>query len=751
MVRSSYALSFSVILCGQIASFSQAAFSLAPQFSLTGYILGPALGIPKPFSLFHDGIGSRSRLDFYGGDKKHILRNKSYYTLFWSTRSATHIPVQTCRHLRHDGDPNPVTDLVLRNLDQVEFVRAEPCDAETTTVHASVAFGGMSCNRYEYRVEPFVYVLWAARDPGHEQNMRPVRVLSINGEKTETLFLTYTLGIQNDDVFNVEQLTAAIPSSTLQSPRAGFAREYTVTGYLMMPRSGIEEPFSAHCDGDRGKYRVDYYHGAMKTLRISSDIYKVHWSPNEETHIPEENCEIMPVGRNEYLEPGGVLPDLSDFKLVRTESCGTGVIRASTGLSESECHRFEKITQDRDRVSNHVFWASRTSDHALKPVRYRVLKYDNHLRSHFDEYEIIYEKYRAGVVNPDLFEVGSVTDKQCTKLPTASQSSARHLFDPIREFVSNNDSHVDEHFAEFKNTHGKAYESASEDRKRRHNFHHKMRFVNSMNRRNLSYALALNERSDQSRDEVSSQGGCLRIPKVPNAPSDLQTFSAETCDTAGIPDTVDWRLEGVVTPVKNQGTCGSCYSFASVAYLESQYIIRNGKGNTTRFSEQQIVDCSWDSLNIGCKGGFPHGAFEYVQKYGLFTEDQYGPYLDDEGKCRDAEMKGEPIIPTLKSFTMMEGAECLLRHVGLHGPIAVGIHGSSDSFRAYSRGIYNDPTCDHSLTHAVLVVGYGSLRGEPYWLVKNSWGPKWGAEGYILVSRKENYCGIENYLAFAEL
>jgi len=208
-----------------------------------------------------------------------------------------------------------------------------------------------------------------------------------------------------------------------------------------------------------------------------------------------------------------------------------------------------------------------------------------------------------------------------------------------------------------------------------------------------------------------------------------------------LPDQIDWRSKGAVTPVKDQGMCGSCWAFSGTGVIEGFYFINSGQ--LLSFSEQQIVDCS--TKDWGCDGGWHYSAVEYAGKYGLEKESDY-PYTARDGQCRYDSSKA---ITTNKGFAYViaNSTDNLKSALVNDGPVSVAIEASGSVFQFYSKGVIS-AGCGADLDHAVLTVGYTKVGILEAFIVKNSWGKSWGDNGYVMIStiqqlnRGQGACGI---------
>jgi cathepsin L len=211
---------------------------------------------------------------------------------------------------------------------------------------------------------------------------------------------------------------------------------------------------------------------------------------------------------------------------------------------------------------------------------------------------------------------------------------------------------------------------------------------------------------------------------------------------------IDWQTLGAVTPVKDQGQCGSCWSFSATGAIEGAvYNSNEGKSKSLQsFSEQQLVDCSKMYGNLGCNGGLMDNAFKYVIDNGICTETAY-PYTATSSITETC--KSKSCVPNKSVCECVDvipsSTKDLMRAVSIT-PVSVAIQADATTFQMYKSGVYTDIKCGTDLNHGVLVVGYGvdTESQLPYWRVKNSWGTDWGDEGYIKILRSEGdgICGI---------
>ena len=208
-----------------------------------------------------------------------------------------------------------------------------------------------------------------------------------------------------------------------------------------------------------------------------------------------------------------------------------------------------------------------------------------------------------------------------------------------------------------------------------------------------------------------------------------------------LPDSLDWRTLHAVTPVKDQGQCGSCWSFSATGAMEGAWSIK--RGVLESLSEQQLIDCSKIYGNLGCNGGLMDNAFEYVIDNGLCDEEDY-PYTAKGGSCNTQCLS---VVSMSNCADVVANNQVVLKEAVAIGPVSIAIEADTRYFQSYSSGVLTSSSCGTNLDHGVLIVGYGTENDIPYWLVKNSWGTSWGESGYVKIERSSStndpgVCGI---------
>ncbi|XP_012538437.1 uncharacterized protein LOC105837850 [Monomorium pharaonis] len=296
-------------------------------------------------------------------------------------------------------------------------------------------------------------------------------------------------------------------------------------------------------------------------------------------------------------------------------------------------------------------------------------------------------------------------------------------------------------FDDFVVTYNRTYSSPEERDLRLHIFRENLRIIELLRKTEQGTGqYGVNMFADLSREEFRTRYLGLRLDL--RSENEIPLREAEIPDI-DLPPTFDWRKKGVVTPVKDQGGCGSCWAFSVTGNVEGQFAIKHGE--LLSLSEQELVDC--DDLDDGCEGGLPDNAYRAIEKLGgLELESDY-PYEAEDEKCHFKENLAKVQLASALNITSDETkmAQWLVQN----GPISIGINANAMQF--YIGGVSHPFKflCNpKNLDHGVLIVGYGTSsyplfhKKLPYWIIKNSWGKSWGEQGYYRVYRGDGTCGL---------
>ncbi|XP_043488990.1 procathepsin L-like isoform X1 [Polistes fuscatus] len=258
------------------------------------------------------------------------------------------------------------------------------------------------------------------------------------------------------------------------------------------------------------------------------------------------------------------------------------------------------------------------------------------------------------------------------------------------------------------------------------------------------YTLRDNHIADLSTQQYVREMVRLR-PSRRRRVSDDELVSSAFNDPKLVPSHLDWRERGFVTKPVNQMKCGSCYAYSIAGTIEGQLFKQTGM--LIPLSEQQLVDCSTITGNIGCNGGSLRNTLRYLEKSkGIMRQDMY-PYKGKQGQCHFVR---DQSIVNITSWAVLPARDekALQVAVATIGPVAASINANPKTFQLYHQGVYDDVACSSDIVnHAILIVGYTPTE----WILKNWWGEHWGEGGYMRLARHKNRCGIANYAAYAKI
>ena len=289
-------------------------------------------------------------------------------------------------------------------------------------------------------------------------------------------------------------------------------------------------------------------------------------------------------------------------------------------------------------------------------------------------------------------------------------------------------------FQNFIHRFDKSYSNLVELEHRFDIFRENLQYIREQNEMGNSYELGVTPFADMTNEEF------VRFNGMKGGPFSGPCSKFSSSSSSDVPMTFDWRDHNAVTAVKDQGQCGSCWSFSATGAMEGAWAIATNE--LVSLSEQQLVDCSKSYGNHGCYGGLMDDAFEYAIINGMCAETAY-PYTAQGGDCQEC----DTVVEISGCVDVTKNNQVDLKEAVSRGPVSIAIEADTMEFQLYKSGVLTGDACGTNLDHGVLIVGYGEESGTEYWLVKNSWGPSWGDEGYIKIERSdstndEGVCGI---------
>ena len=309
----------------------------------------------------------------------------------------------------------------------------------------------------------------------------------------------------------------------------------------------------------------------------------------------------------------------------------------------------------------------------------------------------------------------------------------------MTNFLSDNDEW--KQFSNFQDKFVKKYENIKELETRFEIFRTNLRniIIHNMDR-SQNFTMGVNQFTDLTPEEFKAQ--YVSGLKAEVGLAGCGSFSGSA---SGAPASIDWRAKGAVTSVKDQGQCGSCWTFSATGAVEGAWAI--AKGQLIDLSEEELVECAGLKYgSMGCSGGQMEGAFKYIIEKGQCSLSSY-PYTSGTGQSGACKTSCSPVAKLSSCSDVKPNDQLSLKAAVAKQPVSIAIEADTKYFQSYSSGILTSSSCGTNLDHGVLITGYGTENGIDYWMVKNSWSTSWGDQGYVKIARSsstndQGICGI---------
>lgn len=569
--------------------------------------------------------------------------------------------------------------------------------------------------------------------------------------------------------------------------------DYTVSYTFSVPyvrtyqKQGLEYPTVVWVEEGGKRLRVDIY--ASENVIITTKEREVEIVPKYDKtecliflNHPSQHDDGPRLNLGSNVDGAiAVLPDVSDWPF-----------KGSAVIDGESVNLWEYEKRHQAKTIKYSFWIREDGS----PVRLRQHGNDLFTGSHIDEWLVDFTSYVPGPSKQPVFQPPALCDGVKPGNRTVGSQGFRNRMHGLIPRLPLGDNQVHtiigelhsqlgrkvvqkrrEAYNSFAAQHGRVHKSHSEHVLRQRVYEANVKLIEDWNagisaspgapRR---HTLAINKFADWTEEEFMAVMLPNHNRKMPRPDRKERLMHKPVTPRDRVPKSVDWKNSGADGPVKDQCACGSCWAFAAAGAIQSAYFMATGREQL--FSEQQLMDCSWGHTeNKACDGGLYEGAFEYLTGKGKKSKEKHSkggsghghrlaflddyPYRGANSFCRDDTLPVESRGVIVKGFTSVEKGDVAGIKEALYtkGPLAVSIDAAQPTFRFYSSGVYNDPSCkwkQDDLDHSVMLVGYGtSDDGQDYWTIKNEWSSHWGDKGYMRMSRDNHGCGVVSDAAYA--